>query len=311
MSMIAVRRQPGWKTCKAFTLVELLVVIAIIGILVALLLPAVQSARSAARRTQCMNNLRQIGLAIHNYHDVHDFLPRIELDWPQRPGHLVNEWCWRTDILPFLEMQAQFDMIDFDLHYTQFFRRNHPVGGGLGQTLVPDFACPEDPLSKTIYFWTSYVMNTPLTNYFANAGTRRPPVPLQKYDGLFVTNNKGRAPRNINQGKSRRLRISFTHVLDGLSNTIAVGERGLPRDRYWGWTYAPTYHTDAYLDSRIGVARGRDNGNHNEHYWSYHMGNGALFLYGDGRVQMLNYDIDSQSFQAMCSRMYQTVLAGL
>ncbi len=287
-------------TRSAFTLVELLVVIAIIGILVALILPAVQSARAAARRVQCLNNLRQIGLALHNYHDSHGQLPRIELDWEQLPGNQVNEWSWRTDILPFLERQATYDLFDFDQNYIRFFKRNRPPGSEIGQTLVPDYSCPDDPLSKTIYLWRLNNINTPLTNYFANAGTLQ--VNRPQYDGIFVTNNKGRAPKNTNTGKNGRTWIAFRHITDGLTSTIAVGERGLADNRYWGWTYAPTYHTDAYLDSRIGLTPGNDDRSHNEHYWSYHPG-GALFLMADDRVQLLSYEMDAQIFQAMSSRL--------
>jgi len=93
---------------KAFTLIELLVVIAIIAILIALLLPAVQQAREAARRTQCKNNLKQMGLALHNYHDVYDRFPNASMaaDTPQ-PGCsgwvLSRGWSWRVAILPYVE----------------------------------------------------------------------------------------------------------------------------------------------------------------------------------------------------------------
>ena len=97
----------------AFTLVELLVVIAIIGILIALLLPAVQAAREAARRSQCTNNLKQIGLALHNYHDTHKSFPTgMVTFWPDPPGsHVTDEpvWGWAALVLPFIEQKPLHD----------------------------------------------------------------------------------------------------------------------------------------------------------------------------------------------------------
>src|ERR1044071_6861704 len=101
---------------SGFTLVELLVVIAIIGVLVALLLPAVQAAREAARRMSCSSNLRQLGLAMHNYHDTHKTLPYTTAAWG--PDGKVNSpgnrgWSWNSFILPYIEQQAVYSQIDF------------------------------------------------------------------------------------------------------------------------------------------------------------------------------------------------------
>ncbi len=285
----------------AFTLVELLVVIAIIGILVALLLPAVQTARASARRLQCVNNNKQIGLALHNYHDTKKRLPTIELDWKQVSGNVTNNWSWRTDLLPFLERQNEFDGINFDLDYVRFYRNTDQT---LSDNVVPDFTCPSDPQSQTIYRWTSARINTPLANYFASAGsygTTGGSAMRQIYDGIFVTNGKGQAPRNRQEGRHHRSRISFKHVTDGLASTVAVGERGLSEDAYWGWTFAPTYWKDAYLDTRLGLLPGSPDGRHDTHYWSYHPG-GAVFLFADGHVELLGDDIETDLFEALCSR---------
>ncbi len=275
--------------------------IAIIGILVALLLPAVNSARAAARRMQCFNNQKQLGLTLHNFHDTKRQLPTIELDWEQVPGNMRNEWSWRTNLMPFIERQNVYDQIDFNVNYTDFLdSRTNSVGNlDLGE-----FACPSDPISSTHYLWRQQSVITPLTNYMASAGTylnQGPVIYRAQYDGVFVTNNKGRARLNRQSGRHGRLDIAFKHISDGLSATFAIGERGLNKNPYWGWTFAPTYHTDAYLDSRIGLTAGTADGDHDEHYWSYHPG-GAVFVFCDGHVELLSYEMDAEAFVRLGSR---------
>ncbi|MCA9147146.1 MAG: DUF1559 domain-containing protein, partial [Planctomycetales bacterium] len=123
-------RSSSWRVSKGFTLVELLVVIAIIGILVALLLPAVQAAREAARRMQCSNNLKQLGIAFHNYHDTHKKLPApyvaceltrlggalsAVLGTPLPPGDTLHSWG--TALLPFMEQQPLYDQINLNVPF--------------------------------------------------------------------------------------------------------------------------------------------------------------------------------------------------
>src|SRR5688500_12492896 len=107
---------PSSRRPKAFTLIELLVVIAIIGVLISLLLPAVQYAREAARRAQCANNLKQMGLAIHNYADIHDVLPPGYVSlWNDRLGEDTGPgWGWACFLLPLLERDDVYNAVDFD-----------------------------------------------------------------------------------------------------------------------------------------------------------------------------------------------------
>lgn len=299
------------KKQHAFTLVELLVVIAIIAILVSLLLPAVNAAREAARRTQCINRMRQLGLAIHNFHSANRNLPNIEYDWETTNSNRINEYSWRVNLMPYMELQSLHDEFDFDVNFYNFMRQSQNQGSGVGNTVIADFTCPSDPTAAAVYWFQSSGFNSPLTDYFACSGTWEPigpPRTRTKWDGFFVTNNKGQAAKNNQEGSRGLLQIGFKHVQDGLSKTIAVGERGLATDAYWGWTFGPSNRTDAFLDGRVGLLPGKPDRNHEDHFWSFHPG-GATFLYGDAHVEFLSYETDVTEFDSLLSRDNGTGLA--
>lgn len=216
------------KRNNGFTLVELLVVIAIIGILVGLLLPAVQAAREAARRMQCSNNLKQIGLSLHNYHDTYQKLP---------PGIVTsNQLAWGTMILPFMEQGPLFDSLSaagaFDEPWEDILAvTTNGVGTSapLAQTPVSAFICPSDPGGELnlkqggtggIYFaksnyvgvFSAYYNPSNPTATNGSGGSDRPSV--------FTDNSATR----------------FRDILDGLSNTLIVAERctvGGPSGSLW------------------------------------------------------------------------------
>jgi len=146
--------RPGKRS--AFTLIELLVVIAIIAILIALLLPAVQQAREAARRTQCKNNLKQLGLAMHNYHDVYNTFPHNQNRWGGGPigADQIPQWSWLVGILPYIDQAPLYNAFSYDVNVadgnggTITGDRNHNgigVNQALAQTGMAAYICPSSP----------------------------------------------------------------------------------------------------------------------------------------------------------------------
>jgi len=203
-----------------FTLIELLVVIAIIAILVALLLPAVQQAREAARRSQCKNNLKQIGLALHNYHSTFRCFPQGYIDGDTVRNGSVQDggWGWQTHLLPSLEQSNVYDQLDMSYH--PFGVNTISENIATVATPVPVFDCPSDPKPQTTTLHDSsdsgYVETIATTSYQASLGAfiQTPCIssssrrPNPDCNGLFTANS------------CRRMR----DVTDGTSNTIAVGE---------------------------------------------------------------------------------------
>jgi prepilin-type N-terminal cleavage/methylation domain-containing protein/prepilin-type processing-associated H-X9-DG protein len=199
-----------------FTLIELLVVIAIIAVLIALLLPAVQAAREAARRMQCVNNLKQIGLALHNYIGVNDTLPPAALDTRVAAGTTIANGGFGplARLLPYVEQQAIYNASNFSINVI-----NGPPGVWINSTAIHTriggFLCPSDqpPTWPTITVDTSIA---PGVNYFASVGS-----------GLEFSGAQTGGPPNglfyyVTTGGAGPVRLSG--ITDGTSNTIAFGE---------------------------------------------------------------------------------------
>ena len=179
-----------------FTLVELLVVIAIIGVMVSLLLPAVQAAREAARRSQCSNNMKQIGLALHNYHSSYNKLP---FSWGgTTPPSGSPGYSAVSQLLTFMEQTALHEQIDFSLPII------NPKNDNARLTEIPMLRCPSDLLNPQ-------VQSGGAINYMANVGNQHLWLDPNSQNGVF----------------SRGKQLRFRDVLDGLSNTAAFAERML------------------------------------------------------------------------------------
>jgi prepilin-type N-terminal cleavage/methylation domain-containing protein/prepilin-type processing-associated H-X9-DG protein len=187
---------------SGFTLIELLVVIAIIAVLIALLLPAVQSAREAARRIQCVNNLKQIGLALHNYQESRGVLPGADMVYNSANP---TELSALSNILPYLELSNAFNSINFDFSYQD------PTNNTVMMTVVNGFICPSD-LPDPIPSLGGQ------TNYMADMGSG---IVWQENIGI----NAGLpAPNGVFYGDSA---TTFAAITDGLSNTGFFSERVL------------------------------------------------------------------------------------
>jgi prepilin-type N-terminal cleavage/methylation domain-containing protein/prepilin-type processing-associated H-X9-DG protein len=284
-------------TWRAFTLLELLVVLAIVGVLMGLLAAAVQSARQAAARLACANNLRQIGLAFHNYHGTHHRLPPaithpVDLDsaWGPVPDR-YRLLAWGGRLLPYLEQEAIWREIA-DAYATGPSPGALHLGHYEGRQLTV-FCCPSDPPLTLGLVRPEYVENS---NYLGVAGRSS-----TRNDGTLYLNSA----------------ITFNAITDGTSNTLLVGERPI-NERTRGGRWHGGWGSWSTGDSSLGV---RETQTHFDtcpespypyrrstkaeacsfwHFWSFHP-HGAQFLYADGSVHFIHYAAE-ETLPALATR---------
>ena len=282
---------------RGFTLIELLVVIAIIGVLVALLLPAVQAAREAARRVSCTNNLKQIGLAIHGYHTSHDRLP---MGYTFSPGYVRGGFGWGAMILPGLEQNALFAATNFSLPLW------NQANTTTSTTVNASFLCPSDETS-----WGEFLDR----DGFRYAKT--------SYVGSFGPGNMDTNPDDRRGLLSRNSSTRFADVTDGLSQTLAASERH-------NGSFAVAVGSHEHYDAEtvwVGAVKEDpdDDHAHTTLFQASHTPNsrdmndqdaasrhpsGTNVLLGDGSVRFLKNSINLAVYQALSSRAGGEVVGG-
>jgi prepilin-type N-terminal cleavage/methylation domain-containing protein/prepilin-type processing-associated H-X9-DG protein len=319
----------------AFTLIELLVVIAIIGVLIGLLVPAAQQIREAANRTQCVNNLKQIGLALHAYQDAMKVFPSGYVDRNTDPNSTPDNdlgpgWGWAAFLLPYLEERNVYNQINF----------SQGVGSGsnvaVSQTPLTIYQCPSDPYQQPVPVYDSNFSSPIATVAHANyvacngwvecfngaSGNPQPGPGADGLSGAYGAAGVGAFYRNS--------RTRVASVTDGMSNTIFVGERSgdhspstwtgaVAGGRCPAWMasqppspYAPP-PGPAYDNADFGEALvlAHCNATHlpsadfpiydPDTFYSMHTGRGANFLFGDGSVHFLDSGINPLTYQYLAT----------
>ncbi len=276
-----------------FTLVELLVVIAIVGLLVALLLPAVQASREAARRSQCSNHLRQLGVGLQGYHDTLATFPTGALDRKTGANPQGRQLSWNVFLLPFVEERGVFDLFDCGSAYNS--AANRDAGG----TIIHVYLCPS---TSTL----AYDRKGPTTgdqngNGAWNAGDD---LAFTDYGGNFGFSGLGKPYMNGVLLYDRAIPIS--QITDGTAHTIIVAEdtgRGAAFDGQWA--------NGENIFDQSGPINDRSAPSYlwqNNEMWSDHPG-GAQALFCDASVRFLHEDMDLETLAALCTRAGDEILA--
>jgi prepilin-type N-terminal cleavage/methylation domain-containing protein len=312
---VLVRRFAGGRRF-GFTLVELLVVIAIIAVLIGLLLPAVQKVREAANLTTCRNNLKQIGLALHQYHDTYTTFPVGYYDptpWPtggQTPQGLDHGpgWGWGAYILPFLEQEALYKQINFTLDV------GDPTMAAVRTTPLKVFTCPSDPRLDTFTITTS-----PLSTNVGPAPTGLSSWDLAYSNYVACNGNDGVdcfcSPPHT--GAFLRGIVGFrmqADFPDGLSNTLFVCDKPSFLS-YCAWAGCPTGAANPFLlspgnfgaETTLLMCHSGDTGPNTQGVfdadstWSPHQ-YGVPYLFGDGSVHWISNGVDITVWMSLATR---------
>ncbi len=272
---------------RGFTLIELLVVIAIIAVLIAILLPAVQFAREAARRASCLSNMRQIGLALHNYESTYGCFPVgcqecLPPSFPPPPGFKFKRTSWNASLLPFLEQPAVYEQYRFDEPFD--------VAANLASagTVLPIFLCPSTATTK---------------RNGATTGDENGNGAWDKGDGLAFTDYGGlygvsfNTPQILPAHRGMMVydqAVRMRDVIDGLSNTAAVGEcTGRDGSAQSEWANGHNVFDQRFNN---GINRSQNN-----ELWSDHP-DGCNLVFSDGHAKFVGEHIDQNALNAILTR---------
>ena len=303
---------------RAFTLVELLVVIAIIGILIALLLPAVQAAREAARRAQCTNNLKQIGIGLHNYHDSFKVFPPTIIRGSTGNNEPSQGTVWSGSILPYIEQKPLWDKIVGHGFYINW--ADNGVNEDVAKTKLAVYQCPSAPENSETWDEprqdnSSAINARYRANYgvvisgsiginrglYVTGGTDRSTQNQQYFDDAGPTDARFDGPfTNVNTC------YSFAHITDGSSNTLFVGERARKNISNRNYIYIGTanaWDQHGRFCGSTGIELNSTDTSQRGHgcFASMHPG-GALFLLGDGSSRFLGETIDRYIYSSLGTR---------
>ena len=272
----------GCRSRRGFTLVELTAVAATSSLLMSLFVPAIQEAREAARRSQCKNNLKQLGLAIHNYHEVYGTLPPGWTDFTPDAGESPR-YGWSASILPFVDQAPLFKRMRNDFQQRSVTARTET------QTPLPAYRCPSDTTPSLNPLRGGYATS----NYSGNFGMLAPP---RLVPGGMNPAWPGEAPTPTNANRQfystagvlwLNSKVRFRDCKDGTSNILFVGERCLTSGSgIWMGVRGNHYENDVVTDCSVGNEINSGIGA----FSSRHAG-GAQFLFGDGAVRFISENI--------------------
>jgi hypothetical protein len=298
---------------RGFTVKEVAVCIAVVAILMSLLLPAVQQAREAARRTHCKNNLKALSIAVHNYMETFKstYFPE-GIDFSATADSAPQMWSWQVKLLPYLDQAQLYNKINLETGIADSTNRGH-----LGAR-IPGLICPSDPHGGKPYDEKEgpFAASWSLTNYLGVSGA----------DGV-ISGGRGsvyRPDQCRKLDKDHRVltesgiffgdsRVRIEDVTDGTSNTIMIGERGIPRGGEHGWwtgpglaCACPSGWSDVVMPAtdNLGLGGlGSQTGDIEDlfRWWSHHPG-GGHFALTDGAVRFVSVNLDKKTFKLLCTR---------